>query len=177
MTHQFTSPIFGPRCLALIAAFGLLPALSAQSQRAPDEDVNSAAVRTRPALQPSESLLHNGWGVTPAGRPVRVSDMPLKMIVSPDKRMLVAMSAGFNDTGVTLLDLKTKEVAQFLPLKACFNGLAFSLDGTQLFACGGSTGDIFVFTYRDGHATPAPSVRPAPGANPVFLAGIAVHPQ
>ena len=169
-----------------LAAPGIVAALSlvafpplvfgAQTTRTDAEDVNSPALRERPGLVPGENLLHNGWGVTPAGRQVKISDMALKMIVSPDRRTLVAVSAGFNHTGVTLLDLKTKEVTQFHPLKECFNGLAFSRGGNRLFVSGGDTGNIYVFTYRDDSATPGPAVRPAE-AKTVFLAGIAVHPK
>ena len=135
---------------------------------------------------PSSTLLFNGWGVTPAGRHVRVSDMALKMIVSPDKRMLVAVSGGFSDTGPTLLDLKTQQVAQFLPLKKCWNGVVFSRDGRRIFVAGGDSGLVHVFDYADGKATPGRAVDPVPlpaiatadrpKATPVFLAGLAVHP-
>ena len=154
--------------------------------RGAEEDVNSAAVRERAGLLPSSTLLFNGWGVTPAGRHVRVSDMPLKMIVSPDQKMLVAVSGGFSDTGLTLLDLKTQQVSQFLPLKKCWNGVVFSRDGRRIFVAGGDSGLVHVFDYADGKATLTNAVNPAqlpaiatadsPKAPPVFLAGLAVHP-
>ena len=154
--------------------------------RGAEEDVNSAAVRERAGLLPSSTLLFNGWGVTPAGRHVRVSDMPLKMIVSPDQKMLVAVSGGFSDTGLTLLDLKTQQVSQFLPLKNCWNGVVFSRDGRRIFVAGGDSGLVHVFDYADGKATLTNAVNPAqlpaiatadsPKAPPVFLAGLAVHP-
>ena len=166
------------RLIAFSVAASPLLALAAPPAptRSPGEDVNSPAVRERPQLQPGPNLLPNGWGVTPAGRQVKISDLALKMIVSPDRRRLVAVTAGFSHTGVTLLDLQSKEVTAFHALKKCFNGLAFSRDGTRLFVSGGDTGEIHVFAYRDGTATPAPAVRPAP-AKPVFLAGLAVHPR
>ncbi len=163
-----------------LATTALVPALGAATPtttRAPHEDVNDPSVRQRQHLVPGQHLLHSGWGVTPAGRHVRVSDMPLKMIVAPDQQVLVAVSAGFTNTGITLLDLKSHEVAQFLPLKACFNGLAFALDGKRLFVSGGSSGEVHVFQYANARATPGPTVRPAPKAPRVFLAGMAVHPR
>ncbi len=150
--------------------------------RSPDEDVNSDAVREKQGLTPDKNLLFNGWGVTPAGGQVRVSDMPLKMIVSPDNKMLVTVSGGFNDTGLTLLDIKTRKVAQFLPIRECWNGLAFSKDGKRIFVSGGDLGQIFVFNYADGKAVPAGAVTPNPGvisakgSSSAFLASIAVHP-
>ncbi|WP_414661920.1 SMP-30/gluconolactonase/LRE family protein [Horticoccus sp. 23ND18S-11] len=176
-------PRFLPCCLAVLSFSLALPLAFAQRAsreslptRGPDEDVKSAAVRERAGLAPGRHLLHTGWGVTPAGEHVRISDMPLKMIVSPDKSRLVTVSGGFNDTGVTLLDLKTRQVTQFLPLKECWNGLAFSRDGKRLFVSGGDTGLIQVFDYASGQATAAKPVKPKTTDDPVFLAGIAVHP-
>ena len=169
------------RALTLIITLAITPLAFSQQRatvtRRPGEDLNQAEVRTRPGLQPGPHLLHNGWGVTPAGRHTRVSDMVLKMIVSPDQQRLVAVSGGFNDTGLTLLDLKTQVVSQFLPLKKSWNGVAFSGDGRRILVSGGDLGVIHVFTYTDGRATPTPAVKPAvPDGGNVFLAGIAVHP-
>ena len=146
--------------LVLLAAPLLCSAQTptAHPTRAADEDLNAPEVRARAGMLPGANLLHNGWGVTPAGKHTHVSDMPLKMIISPDKRMLVAVSGGFRDTGLTLLDLKTQEVAQFLPLKECWNGVAFNRAGKRIFVSGGDTGLIHVFDsgrWRDaalGHS-------------------------
>src|SRR4029078_1660605 len=105
-----------------------------------------------------------------------ISDMALKMVLSPDKKMLLATCAGFNDTGLTLLDLASKRVTQFLPLPHVWNGLAFSKDGNRVLVSGGDSGVIHVFTYAGGKFTPAEPVKPAPEARATFLAGFAVHP-
>lgn len=198
-------PLHRPRLTAALIFSGLTlsvlltsAAPPAVAPRTPDEAVNSPALRERAGLLPGENLLFNGWGVTPAGTHTRISDMALKMVVSPDKKMLVAVSGGYSDTGLTLYDLKTHAVTQFLPLKESWNGLAFSRDGRRIFVSGGDTGVIHVFNYADGKATPAAPVNPAalarvaratpsptasaatptPDIDPslVFLAGIAVHP-
>ena len=81
--------------------------------RRPDEDVNSRSLRERSGLRPNESLLFNGWGVTPAGEHVPASDMPLKFVTAPDKKRFLAVSGGFNNHGVTLLDVANRKVTQF----------------------------------------------------------------
>lgn len=162
--------------LALASAQRLDPAAS--PTRGPDEDVKAKAVRERAGMIPGRNLLHSGWGVTPAGQHVRLNgDMPLKMIVAPDRRVLVSVGAGYNDQGVSLVDLKTRAVSQFLPLKQCWNGLAFSRDGKRFFVSGGDSGLVHVFDYADGKATAAAPVKPLTADAPVFLAGIAVHPN
>jgi YVTN family beta-propeller protein len=127
-------------------------------------------------LTPNSKLLFNGWGVTPAGEQVPISDMALKFVISPDKKMLLAANGGFNDTGLTLFDIAGKRVSQFLPLPEVWNGLAFSKDGRRIFVSGGDSGVIHVFTYADGKATHAKPVTPAPDARATVLGGIAVHP-
>jgi YVTN family beta-propeller protein len=164
--------------MALFAAAtaSLLSAAEPGAVRRPTEDVNSPGVRQKAGLQPDQNLLFNGWGVTPAGESVPVSDMALKMVVAPDKKRLVAVSGGFGRHGVTLLDMANRKVSQFLPLTQSWNGLAFSKDGKRFFVSGGASGFIHVFKYADGEAAIEQSVKPHPRTTNVFLAGIAVHP-
>ncbi len=140
-------------------------------------DSNDPALRTQQGLSPSKNLLFNGWGLTPAGEQVPISDLPLKMVVSPDGRMLAAVSGGYANTGLTLVDIATGRKSQFLPLQEAWNGLAFSNDGTRIFVSCGDKGEIHVFHYADGKAGDEQIVKPAPRAKPVFLAGIAVRPD
>jgi YVTN family beta-propeller protein len=145
------------------------------SSRKPQDDVNSAELRGRQGLAPGENLLFNGWGVTPAGKHTEIrSDLPSKMVISPDHKRLVALTAGYNDEGLTLIDLATWQVRQHLPMPEAFNGLAFSLDGKRIFATTGDEGAIAVFDYADGTATPAQSIHPDPSVKRSFLAGLTV---
>ena len=144
--------------------------------RGPDEDVNSAGLRARPGLQPDAHLLFNGWGVTPAGEHVPMSDLALKLVVAPDGKRLLAAHGGFNQHGLTLFDIASRKQTQFLQLPRSWNGLAFSRDGKQCFVSGGSSGQVHVFNYADGAAAFDRSVKPDSEAEEVFLAGIAVHP-
>jgi YVTN family beta-propeller protein len=161
--------------LILVGAGDIAP--GAEPVRGPDEDVNSPAVRARPGLQPNENLLFNGWGVTPAGEHVPMSDLALKLVIAPDRKRLVAVHGGFTQHGLTLFDLATHKQTQFLPLAKSWNGLAFSRDGKQCFVSGGDSGQIHVFTYAAGEAAFDRDVRPALDATNVFLAGLAVHPR
>src|SRR5882672_1439770 len=164
----------------LLTALSLIPSDSTWAQspavRKTTEDVNDAAVRGRPGLQPDSHLLFNGWGVTPAGSPVPISDLALKLLIAPDKKTVVAVSGGFRNTGLTLLDISGKRVTQFFPLAEAWNGLAFSKDGRRIFVSGGDSGQIHAFSYADSHATALISVKPNTNASATFLAGIAVHP-
>jgi len=114
-----------------------IPAAETSHFRDPTQDVNSRALREQPGLHPDTNLLFNGWGVTPAGRHVPVSDWALKLVVAPDQRRLVAVHGGFTEHGVSLIDIAKGEQTQFLALKKSWNGLAFGRDGKRFFVSGG----------------------------------------
>jgi YVTN family beta-propeller protein len=161
--------------LATSASF--LVAGDAPARRA-DENVNSPDVRARQGLVPGDALLFNGWGVTPAGRHVPIrSDLPLRMLVAPDHKTLVTLTGGYNDQGLTLIDLDREKVTAHLPMTEAFNGLAFSADGKRIFATTGDRGEIAVFDYADGKATAAKSIKPDPKTPAAFLAGLTVDPR
>ena len=172
-----------PRLLALLAVIALGPAsLAGFAQQPPpgksDVDVNAPEFRQQAGLKPEGNVLFNGWGITPAGEAVAMSDMALKLVIAPDKKALVAVSGGFSNQGLTLLDLAGKRVTQYIRLAEAWNGLAFSRDGKRIFVSGGDSGTIHVFAYSNGVAsTNDQPVRPATDAPAVFLAGMAVHPD
>src|SRR5258708_5734918 len=118
---------------ASIALLSFLPTVAfAQAQslptRAPDEDVNTPEFRNRPNLAPGDALLFNGGGFTPAGTHAKISDMPMRMIFSPDHKTLITVSGGYSNEGLTLLDVVTQKVTQFIPIQSVFNGLALTPD-------------------------------------------------
>lgn len=69
------------------------------------EDINTPQFREQPGLKPDTNLLFNGWGITPAGEQVAVSDLALKLVVAPDRKCVIATHGGYNDHGVTVVDL------------------------------------------------------------------------
>ncbi|MCX6902763.1 MAG: SMP-30/gluconolactonase/LRE family protein [Verrucomicrobia bacterium] len=159
-----------------------LGTLLAPSQRATaatrqgEEDVNSLALRYRAGLLPSTNLLFNGWGVTPAGSHVPVSDMPLKLVVAPDQKAVIVVCAGYNNVGLHIISLAEPHKAQFIPLKEVFNGLVFSRDGKRFYVSGGDKAVIYVFKYTGGVAELEKEVEPNKEGILEFLAGLAIHP-
>jgi DNA-binding beta-propeller fold protein YncE len=151
------------RCLFLFAAIVTAFALAAHGQDTPQR-------------KPGDNLLFNGWGVTPAGEHVKTSDLPLKMLVAPDKKRLVSVNGGFGEHGLSIIDIAGKRLTQFLPVTEAWNGLAFSRDGRRIFVAAGDDATIHVFRYADGTATADRVIKPDPKAHNAFLAGLAVHP-
>lgn len=163
--------------LALVTcALGLVCRAQQVPARLPTEDVDSAAVRQRQRLTPDSNLLFNGWGLAPAGEHVSIGDLPLKMVIAPDRKAVVAVSAGFQHVGVNVVNLDAKHDPQFIPLRETFNGLAFSPDGKRFYVAGGTRGVLYVFKYAAGKAELERTIQPDPKATSVFLAGLAVNP-
>jgi YVTN family beta-propeller protein len=162
-------------CLAYAAS--LFAAFGQTAGRLPSEDVNDAAVRVRAHLTPDANLLFNGLGLSPAGQHVRISDMPLKMVVAPDGKAVVAVCAGYNEAGVNLVSLDSRRERQFISLKEAFNGLVFSADGKKFYVSGGDRGVIYVFGYAKGKAELEKTIELGEGNGPVFLAGLALQPS
>ncbi|HEY8667782.1 MAG TPA: SMP-30/gluconolactonase/LRE family protein, partial [Tepidisphaeraceae bacterium] len=122
-------------------------------------------------------LLFNGWGVTPAGDHAKISDMPLKMLLSKDGKTLITVSGGYSKEGLTLLDVETRKVTQFLPIQSAFNGLGLTPDGAHILVTGGDKGIIHDFAFADGKATLARTVKPEAKVANTFLAGMYIQPD
>jgi YVTN family beta-propeller protein len=166
--------------LGIALTIGLGSAVRAEEARTrgPGDDVKAPELRERQGLLPGDNLLFNGWGVTPAGQHVDIrSDLALKMIVSPEGKRLVAVTGGYTDHGLALIDIASRKLIQHLPMTEAWNGLAFSLDGRRIFVTTGDQGAVQTFTYADGEAKADQKVRPDPKAPMTFLAGLAVHPK
>src|SRR5947209_18817585 len=168
--------MFRSSVVSLAWALSLLSLFGQTVNRLPSEDVNIPSVRVRPHLTPDPSLLFNGLGLSPAGQHVRISDMPLKMLVAPDRKAVVAVCAGYNEAGVNLVSLDERRERQFISLPEVFNGLVFSADGKRFFVSGGDSGAIYVFRYAKGKAELEKTVHPAENQEAVFLAGMALQP-
>src|SRR4051812_6848441 len=145
--------------------------------RLAEQSVGSSDVRDTAGLSPGSALLFNGWGISPAGRHVSTTDLPLKMTLSPDGRFLAVVHGGFNEEGLTLVDTTGVVVSQFLPIKSAWNGVAFSADGATIWVAGGASGKVHRFRFTGGKATADGDFQPLPAGADTFLAGLAVHPN
>jgi YVTN family beta-propeller protein len=85
-------------------------------------------------------------------------------------------------TGLALVDIRTRQCMQFVPLPRTFNGIAFSHDGKSLYVSGGNSNFLYVFSIgADRQASLIKTINFAPEADPRapvanFFTGLAVHP-
>ncbi len=136
------------------------------------------------------------------GGPQRVNSLPLSMAVSPDKRYVVTVNAGYGTyesrymQSLSVLDTKTGKVEDFPDdwtlvgaKQTLYSGLAFSVDGGHVYASLGSETDplgdgatkmgsgIIVYGFRDGKITrekmlKIPMQQLAPGRKTLLVGGV-----
>ena len=125
------------------------------------------ATTALPGAIPGGFDLPNGWRITPAGKRVAdLNDLVLKMVVSPDGKVIVAGHSGYLPHGLTVIDAKTHKVVQEVPLRTTWLGLAWSGDGHTLYVSGGNANGekkiaaglapIYALSYRNGRLDPKP---------------------
>jgi DNA-binding beta-propeller fold protein YncE len=112
------------------------------------------------------------------GHPQRINGLPMSMAISPDRRYVVTVDAGYGtyesryEQSLTVLDSETGAIADFPDARTSvraketlYSGLAFSRDGSHIFASMASLsnaeGDgvvtagsgIAIYNFRDGKIT------------------------
>src|SRR6266702_2764317 len=117
----------------------------------------------------------------------RINSLPMSLAVSPDRRWVVSLNAGYGtfESGymqsLAVLDVRTGEVRDFPDARTLvgakqtfFSGLAFSTDGAKVYASLASSGDprgdgdkktgngIVVYGFADGVLTPEEFLRLPP---------------
>jgi hypothetical protein len=77
-------------------------------------------------------LLPNGWSLKPAGRQLKLGDLPVQITQHPTEPILAILHAGYGDHEVVTVDQKTSRIIGRVNVPYSFSGLIFSEDGKQL---------------------------------------------
>jgi len=119
------------------------------------------------------------------GHPQRINSLPMSMAVSPDGRYVVILNAGYGtfeadyDQSLAVLDTRTGALADFPDTRTLaedaqqtlYSGLAFSRDGSRLYASMGSETDplgekkdstgsgVAVYSFSEGKIAPERMIR------------------
>ena len=116
----------------------------------------------------------NGWRVTPAGNQTQLGEKPFGSALSPDGKYLAISNDGTRTQSLSLVDTSSGKVIQSLPYtspQALFIGLAWSPDGSKLYAAAGGNDKIRVYTRSGAQLTEIAPITLPKGS---FPAGIAV---
>jgi DNA-binding beta-propeller fold protein YncE len=136
------------------------------------------------------------------GHPQRLNSLPISMAVSPDGRYVVTVNAGFGtyesqyEQSLAVVDTQTGAVADFPDARTLvgakqtlYSGLAFSRDGSHLYASMGSTTNplgqekdttgsgVVVYSFKEGKIAPEriiplPLQQLAPGRKTKLVGGV-----
>lgn len=138
--------------LAIALASALIPSPSAAQGPAGGGQVGDPAREIWPGIDPAGGvLLPNGWSLRPAGRQVPLGgDFPVLIAPHPSEPVLALLFAGYRTHEVVTADAESGRVIGRVALPASFSGLAWSPDGSRLYAGGGFDDVIYRFDHADG---------------------------
>ncbi len=111
--------------------------------------------RTLPGQKSAGMLLPNGWTLTPEGKQIPVSDLPMNMELSSDGRFLLVTTNGNGEQEVDIIDVASQQILQTVKIPKSWLGLAFAPDGKRFFVSGGDDNEILIFNFADGKASEA----------------------
>jgi len=123
------------------------------------------AVAQPPHPIPNGYDLPNGWRITPTGKAIHTEDLILNLTASKDERVVVALHSGFNPHRLLVIDNKTDEPVQRIPLHSSWLGMTWSNHGAKLYVRGNrhrnDVAPIYVFSYANGRLSDKPVHGPA----------------
>jgi YVTN family beta-propeller protein len=100
-------------------------------------------------------LLPNGWHLTPVGKHVLTTDLPLNVLPLRDGKHALIASSGFNNHDLALVDLQGEpKVLTRTTVPQSWFGLALSRDEKKVWWAGGGDGRVHVFDLAEGKLTP-----------------------
>jgi YVTN family beta-propeller protein len=134
--------------------------------------------RKLPGMQMSgQVLLPNQWSLDPAGKQLKMGDFPVNIALHPTEPLAAVLHAGYGEHEVVLVDLKGYRVVSRVAVPETFVGLAFSPDGTKVFASGAEKEVVHQFAHRGGFLSDHREIRIAKIEEKFVLAGLSVSPD
>jgi len=88
------------------------------------------------------------WTLDPAGKQIKVGDFPFGAALAPDGKRLAVTNNGLGLQSISMIDTESLEVVETVLVRrpqSLFMGLAWSADGSRLYASGGGSNLIGVF--------------------------------
>jgi YVTN family beta-propeller protein len=123
-----------------------------------------------PTVGPTEGgfLLPNGWTISPAGRQVTLTDLPLNIIPLADGKHALAATSGYNKHELSLVDLQSGRVVAAETVRESWFGLAVDAKQEHVWWSGGGAGLLHAFDLRGTKLTRSspPDTTPPAGAPP-----------
>jgi len=98
-------------------------------------------------------LLPNGWHITPVGKQVQTTDLPLNIIPLKDSRHALVATSGFNTHKLSLIDFVEGKVVASDETRQTWFGLALNKAEDHVWWSGGGSGDLHSFELKNQQFT------------------------
>ena len=95
-------------------------------------------------------MLPNGWSLSPAGKSIRLGDLPLNMAVSKNGQYMAVTNNGESDQSVQLIDIKKQVITDSMPIARSWYGIAFTADYKALWVSGGNDNKLCKYLIVNG---------------------------
>jgi len=96
--------------------------------------------------QVKKTNLPNGWTLSPIGKQIQLEDLPLNLVISPNKKMGAITNNGQSTQGIHLIDIENECIIDYVTTDKSWYGLCFSSDNNYLYASGGN--DNWILKYK-----------------------------
>ena len=124
-------------------------------------------------------LLPNGWTISPAGKQITLTDLPLNILPLADGRHVLVGTSGYNKHELSLIDLQELKVVDSKPVSQSWFGMRIEPSMSKVWWSGGGSGNLHTFDWKDNRLTRVGPAEPAPkkavaGEEPHFKSGLAL---
>jgi YVTN family beta-propeller protein len=150
----------------------LLAALAVTSAAVPVVAVAATASDYAGPHPDGTSVATYGWRITPAGQQLPLGEKPFGSALSPDGKYLAVSNDGTNVQSLSLVDVADRKTVQRIDLprpEALFIGLAWSPDGSTLYAAAGGNDKIRVYRRSGDQLTEDTPITMPKGSFPAGL--------
>jgi YVTN family beta-propeller protein len=113
-------------------------------------------------------LLPNGWHLTPVGRHVVTSDLPLNILLFKDGKHALVATSGFNRHELVLVEVNGSEpkIVSTETVRQSWYGLAMDKAEGRIWWSGGGHGKLHTFDLKDGKLARTSPLDPEPKKDP-----------
>jgi YVTN family beta-propeller protein len=108
----------------------------------------------------SHKVLPNGWAISPAGRQVPLTDLPLNILPLGDGKQALVSTNGYNAHQLHLVDLAAAKSLAAQTVDQSWFGLALTPDEKNIWWSAGGLGFLHTFELRGNELVPSKRVRP-----------------
>jgi YVTN family beta-propeller protein len=104
---------------------------------------------SRPGPTERGFVLPNGWTITPVGRQVTLTDLPLNILPLADNKYALVATSGYNKHELSLIELNSGRVVDKQEVKQSWFGLALTPDEKRVWWSGGGAGMLHSYELKN----------------------------